>query len=95
MTDLRWQLLLGATVVNKATWEQIPPDIRPALRNAAAAAARRLRAVVRQGEARDLAAMEARGLHVVRIPAAAREQWARLAESLYPKLRGAIVPGDT
>lgn len=94
MTDLRWQFLIGATVVTREAWERIPADIRPALRNAAAAAAERLRAVVRQGEARDLAAMESRGLHVVRIPAATREQWARLAESLHPKLRGAIVPAD-
>ena len=32
MTDLPWQLLLGATVVNKATWEKLPADLRPALR---------------------------------------------------------------
>ena len=31
MTDLKWQLLLGATVIHKETWAQIPADLRPAL----------------------------------------------------------------
>jgi len=31
MTDFRWQLLQGATIITKAMWERIPADLRPAL----------------------------------------------------------------
>ena len=36
MTDLPWQLVLGATVVSKATWDEMPEDLKPALRQARA-----------------------------------------------------------
>ena len=68
MTDLSWQLLLCATVIRKDTWEGLPADVRPALAEVAERAGERLRAVVRESEARDVAAMKARGLRVVPVP---------------------------
>jgi hypothetical protein len=38
--------------------------------------------------------MKKRGLNVVAVDAKAREQWKKTAESLYPKIRGAVVPAD-
>jgi len=94
MTALRWQLLLGATLINKKTWERIPPDVRPALLQAAREDGMRLRAEVRNSEQRDVEAMKKRGLNVVAVDAKARAQWQKTAESLYPKIRGAVVPAD-
>jgi TRAP-type C4-dicarboxylate transport system substrate-binding protein len=94
MTDLRWQLLLGATLVTKATWEKIPADVRPALLQAAQEAGTRLRREIRDAEGPDVEAMRKRGLNVVAVQPAQREQWARLSESLYPRIRGKIVPAE-
>ena len=92
LTDMRWQLLLGAIVMSQAAWEKVPADVRPALREAAEDAGRRLRAEVRRTGARDVEAMKKRGLAVVPVDAKTRAQWETLARSFYPKLRGGLVP---
>jgi TRAP-type transport system periplasmic protein len=94
MTDLPWQLLLGATIINKTVWDKIPADLRPALLQAAREAGTRLQEEIRKTGDRDVEAMRKRGLNVVAVDARAREQWKKTAESLYPKIRGAIVPAD-
>ena len=94
MTDLPWQLLLGATVINKAVWESIPADLRPALLQAAREAGTRLQEEIRKTGDRDVEAMRKRGLNVVAVDARARELWQKTAESLYPRIRGSIVPAD-
>lgn len=94
MTDLRWQLLLGGTVISKKVWDRIPQDIRPALLEASRDAGERLRQTVRASEAEDVAAMRKRGLNVVSVDAAAREAWRQAAEQMYSRIRGPIVPAD-
>jgi TRAP-type transport system periplasmic protein len=94
MTDLNWLLLLGATVISKSTWEQIPADLRPALLEAMRDAGRRLRTDVRSSAERDVEAMKKRGLIVVPVDAGQREQWRKAAESVYPRIRGTVVPAD-
>ncbi|HUG54891.1 MAG TPA: TRAP transporter substrate-binding protein DctP [Vicinamibacteria bacterium] len=94
MTALPWQLLLGATIINKGVWERIPADVRPALRQAALEAGARLQQEIRQSGDRDVQAMRKRGLNVVTVDAATRELWRKTAESLYPRIRGSVVPAD-
>ena len=94
MTALRWQLLLGASLVTKATWDKVPADVRPALLEAARADGLRLRDAVRKSEDQDIAEMQKRGLHVVAVDAKARALWQRTAETFYPALRGPIVPAE-
>ncbi len=94
MTDLRWQLLQGATIIAKATWEKIPADIRPELLKISQEAGVRLRKEVRDAEARDIEAMKKRGLTVVPVSAAQRAQWQKLTESIYPQIRGKVLPAE-
>jgi TRAP-type transport system periplasmic protein len=94
MTDLDWQMLSGAIVMTKGAWNQIPADVQGKLRASAEKAGRRLRDEIRAGAARDVEAMKKRGLTVVPVDAAARQQWLQLAEGLYPRIRGTIVPAD-
>jgi TRAP-type C4-dicarboxylate transport system substrate-binding protein len=94
MTDLRWQLLLGATVISKSTWEKVPADARPALLEAARANGRRLQAEVRKSGEKDVESMRKRGLNVVAVNAAARAAWQKTTESLYARIRGKLVPAD-
>jgi TRAP-type C4-dicarboxylate transport system substrate-binding protein len=94
MTALPWQLLLGATLINKSTWERIPAELRPPLLEAARKAGMRLQAEIRKSGERDVEAMKKRGLNVVAVDAATRALWQKTAEELYPQVRGGIVPAD-
>ena len=94
MTDLDWQLLLGATLINKSTWERIPADIRPTLLEAARADGKRLQAEIRGSARKDVEAMRKRGLNVVAVDAKARALWRKTAEDTYPRIRGKIVPAE-
>jgi TRAP-type C4-dicarboxylate transport system substrate-binding protein len=94
MTDLRWQLLLGATLINKSTWEKIPAELRPELLKISREGGARLQKEVRDAESRDVEAMKKRGLNVVPVSAAQRAQWQKLTESLYPTIRGKLIPAE-
>jgi TRAP-type C4-dicarboxylate transport system substrate-binding protein len=94
MTDLRWQLLQGATIVTKATWEKIPADVRPKLLEVSREAGARLQKEIREAEAKDVEAMKKRGLTVVPVSVAQRAEWQRLTESIYPRIRGKVVPAE-
>lgn len=94
MTDLRWQLLLGATVISKSAWDKIPAELRPALLEASREAGKRLQAEIRQSAGRDTEAMKKRGLNVVPVDAKTRAIWQKTAEDLYPRIRGRVVPAD-
>lgn len=94
MTALRWQLLLGATVITKVSWDKIPADLKPALLEAAHEAGRLLQAEMRGSGDKDVEAMRKRGLNVVPVDAKAQAAWRRLAEGIYPQVRGPIVPAD-
>jgi TRAP-type C4-dicarboxylate transport system substrate-binding protein len=92
MTRLNWAILVGGLVVSRKTWDKIPAELRPALLDAAHAAARRLRDVSRRSSPQDIEAMKKRGLNVVEIDPAALDAWKRLIEGVYPKVRGAFIP---
>jgi TRAP-type C4-dicarboxylate transport system substrate-binding protein len=94
MTDLRWQLLQGATIITKAAWEKIPADLRPEMLRIAQDAGARLKKEIRDAEATDVDAMKKRGLTVVPVSAAQRAQWQKLTESIYPRIRGKVVPAE-
>ena len=92
MTDVNWAVLLGASVISKATWERIPEDVRPALLESARRAGARLRLETRRRAGEDLDAMRARGLEIVPLDAAGIALWQQAAESAYPRVRGDFVP---
>jgi TRAP-type C4-dicarboxylate transport system substrate-binding protein len=94
MTDLSWQLLLGATLINKSTWDQIPADLKPTLVQVSEEAGKKLQDEIRRNGDRDVEAMKKNGLHVVSVDAKTATLWAHTAESLYPKIRGPIVPAE-
>jgi len=94
MTDLRWALLLGATVIKKDTWAKVPADIKPALLKAMQDAGSKLQASIREDGEKDIVAMKGAGLTVVPVDAKAMELWRKVAESAYPKIRGDFVPAD-
>ena len=94
MTSLRWQLLQGATLVAKSAWDKVPADVQPQLRQIAVEAGVKLQKEIRDAEQRDIEAMQKRGLTVVPVSAAQRAQWQKLTDSLYPRVRGNLVPAE-
>jgi TRAP-type C4-dicarboxylate transport system substrate-binding protein len=94
MTDLQWQLLLGATVIKKDAWERIPADLRPQLLAVARNAGAKLQQSIRSSGQRDIEVMKRSGLTVVPVDARNLELWRRAAASAYPLIRGGVVPAD-
>jgi TRAP-type transport system periplasmic protein len=94
MTDLKWGLLMGATVIRKDTWDKIPADLQPKLLEAARVAGEKLQAEIRKSGDADVAAMRKSGLNVVPVDAKTKELWRKTAEATYPSIRGTIVPAD-
>jgi TRAP-type C4-dicarboxylate transport system substrate-binding protein len=94
MTDLKWAVLMGATVISKTTWEKIPAEFHAPLMEAAQEAGKRLRDEIRQRGPMDVEAMQKRGLTVVHLDAAAVDLWRKTAEDAYPKLRDNFVPAQ-
>jgi TRAP-type C4-dicarboxylate transport system substrate-binding protein len=94
MTAMRWQLLLGASLITKSTWDKVPADLQPVLLEAARADGKRLREEIRKSEDKDIAEMQKRGLNVIAVDAKARALWQKTAEGFYPRVRGTIVPAD-
>lgn len=94
MTAIAWQQVVSGIVIRRSLWEELPAELRGELLRSARDLGQRLEAELRQGEERDVAAMRQRGLDVVPVDDAARREWRRTAETMYPRIRGGIVPAD-
>ncbi len=94
MTDMKVQILMGATIIRKETWERIPADLRPRLMASARTAGDKLQRSIRDSYQRDVDAMKKAGLVVVPVDARTREMWRRSVEVGYPIIRGGVMPAD-
>jgi TRAP-type C4-dicarboxylate transport system substrate-binding protein len=94
MTALNWELLLGATVIDKRAWNKIPADLHAPLLQAMEESGKKLRDEIRKSGERDVAEMKKRGLNIVPVDAKARDAWVKVAESSYPKIRDRIVGAE-
>lgn len=94
MTDVKWALLLGATIITRQAWEKIPAEYRPAILEASRKAGLRLRDITRKNALRDIESMRKRGLNVVHVDAKVESEWRKAAEKAYPRIRGKVIPAD-
>jgi TRAP-type C4-dicarboxylate transport system substrate-binding protein len=94
MLEMNWVPLVGATVVSKKVWDTIPPADQQIMLAAAERAGKEIRTQARKEMIESVGAMKKRGLMVHALTPAAEAAWRRLAESTYPKIRGAIVPAQ-
>ena len=94
MLDLRWVPIVGAALVTRKAWDAMTPAGQEALRRAAAKATQDLRAERLRSDQEAIDAMRRRGLHVHTPSAEVEAEWRALAESVYPKIRGSMVPAD-
>jgi TRAP-type C4-dicarboxylate transport system substrate-binding protein len=94
MLEVNWLPLVGATIVNRNTWDALSAERQAALRDAAVEAGRQFQARGRAEGDEAVRAMQQRGLTVLPLPPAAEAEWRAMSERMYPQLRGPMVPAD-
>ena len=94
MLDVQFAQLVGATVISKDVWDTIPAPVQKEMMQSARTAGVALREEIRKSEASSIPLMQQFGLNVVHADAKAVAEWRQLAEGIWPKLRGPVVPAD-
>lgn len=95
MLDLNWAPIVGALVVTKKAWDEMTPETQIIVRDAGQKAGAQIRAKARQEVDEAVDAMKKRGLTVNKPNAEQMKEWNDLADKLYPRIRGKLVPADT
>ena len=95
MLEINWAPIVGALVVTQKTWAEMSPELQAAMRTASEKAGVVIRAQARKEVDEAVDAMKKRGLKVTRPTPEQMQEWNTLAESLYPRIRGTMVPADT
>lgn len=95
MLALNWAPIVGALVITKKAWDDMPPAVQDAVRAAGAGAGAQIRSKARQEVDDAVEAMKKRGLTVHQPSPEQMKEWNDLATRLYPKIRGKMVPADT
>jgi len=94
MLDIRWVPIVGATVIRRATWDNLSPAGQQALKNASKKATEALRAQRESADREAVEAMKSRGLKVHSLTPEAEAEWHALADALYPRIRNTMVPAE-
>ncbi len=95
MLEINWAPIVGALVVTKKAWDDMSPALQEKMRAAGDKAGVQLRVKARQEVDEAVEAMRKRGLKINRPNAEQMREWNDLAEKLYPRIRGAMVPAAT
>ncbi len=86
--------LVGATVVTRKTWDQISPEDRAKVLEAAVRLEQKIRAEIPKQDRSAIDEMVKRGLKIVPLDAAGEARWRAEAEKLDATMRGAVVPAE-
>jgi TRAP-type C4-dicarboxylate transport system substrate-binding protein len=95
MLEINWAPIVGAFVITKKSWDEMTPETQNALRMASDKAGVVIRAQARKEVDEAVDAMKKRGLQVNKPNAEQLKEWRVLSESLYPRIRGKMVPAET
>ncbi|PTT86672.1 C4-dicarboxylate ABC transporter substrate-binding protein, partial [Pelomonas sp. HMWF004] len=95
MLDINWAPIVGALVVTQKAWDAMTPAAQLALRAAGEKAGVQMRTQARKEVDEAVEAMKKRGLVVNRPSAEQMREWNELADKLYPRIRGTMVPAET
>jgi len=95
MLEINWAPVVGALVVTRKAWDEMSPAAQKVLREAGEKAGQHMRTQARREVDESVAAMAKRGLVINKPTAEHMKEWQALADALYPRIRGALVPADT
>lgn len=94
MLEINWAPLVGATVIVRKNWDALPAATREGMMKAAQTAGEQMRARGRIEGELSVEAMKKRGLKVQPVTPEVDAEWRKMAEGVYPKIRGTMVPAD-
>lgn len=95
MLEINWAPIVGAFVISKKSWDDMSPETQKVLRAASDTAGSVIRTQARKEVEEAVDAMKKRGLQVNKPNAEQMKDWRVLSESLYPRIRGKMVPAET
>ncbi|MEI8303133.1 MAG: TRAP transporter substrate-binding protein DctP [Burkholderiales bacterium] len=95
MLEINWAPIVGALVVTRRAWDAMTPAAQQALRAGGESAGIAMRTQARKEVDEAVDAMKKRGLTVHRPGPEQLREWNELAEKLYPRIRGTMVPAET
>lgn len=95
MLDLNWAPIVGALVITRKAWDEMTPETQAAVRKIGTEAGARIRTQARLEVNEAVEAMKKRGLSVNKPDAEQMKEWQKLADTLYPRIRGKMVPAET
>jgi len=95
MLDINWAPIVGALVVTKRAWDDMTPAVQNAVRLESDKVSVQIRTKARQEVDEAVDAMKKRGLVVNHPSPAQMHEWDELANKLYPRIRGTMVPAET
>ncbi|TRZ92481.1 MAG: C4-dicarboxylate ABC transporter substrate-binding protein [Rhodocyclaceae bacterium] len=95
MLEINWAPIVGALVITRKAWDEMAPAAQEALRAAGEKAGLQIRNQARKEVDEAVEAMKKRGLVVHRPNPEQMKEWNELADKLYPRIRGAMVPAAT
>ena len=94
MLDMNYAPLVGAFVMTRKAWDALPPSTQALLRRSAEETGSTISAQNHKEMEEAIAAMQKRGLTVTHMTPQAETEWRALFESVYPKIRGNLVPAN-
>ena len=95
MLEINWAPIVGALVITRKAWDGMAPAAQAALRSAGEKAGVQMRTKARAEVDEAVDAMKKRGLTVNRPSPEQLREWHELADRLYPRIRGTMVPAET
>jgi TRAP-type C4-dicarboxylate transport system substrate-binding protein len=95
MLEINWAPIVGALVVTKKSWDDMSPEVQATVLAAGDKAGAQIRSKARQEVEEAVEAMKKRGLVVNKPNAEQMRAWQELADKLYPRIRGTLVPAET
>jgi TRAP-type transport system periplasmic protein len=95
MLEINWAPVVGALVVTQKAWNEMSPAGQQALRSSGEKAGIQIRNKARQEVDEAVQAMAKRGLLIHKPNAEQLKEWQELADKLYPRIRGTLVPAET
>lgn len=94
LLEVKYVPLVGATVMTKRTWDALTPEQREKVQKTAIETGKQIQTRSRAESQEAINAMKRRGLQVRPVPPELEDQWRHFAESVYPKMRGTMIPPD-
>jgi len=94
MTDVKWAPLMGATIIQKKVWDQIPPNIQELILTASKEAEIELTEEIRKLDDKAVEVMSEYGLIAHKITDEEYAEWEAIVKTVYPYIRGRIVPEE-